>query len=163
MGAVMAHGLEWFQLYTEDYLIGTEGLTWEEQGVYVRLLVLMYDRNGPLPDDDRVISRMLLGDIRAWRRVKETLISLGKIKMTSAGLINERVMGEIKARQDKSRKASKSAQKRWKGRTEIGGTSGVAIAELSDSYPIANEQLTGDRSEKPNEINGTPVKTTAML
>lgn len=155
----MAHGLDWFPFHTEDYLIGTEGLSWEEQGVYVRLIAHMYDRNGPLPDDDRIMARLLLGDIRAWRRVKASLINKGKIKVTSSGIVNERVMKELARRQEKSKKASKAAKERWSVSEQIGDSSGVTIAELPDSYPGATEQLQEDRSENVNKINGAMVET----
>jgi uncharacterized protein YdaU (DUF1376 family) len=145
----------WFKLETADYLTGTEGLTWEEQGAFMRLLVLMYDRDGPLPDDDRIMARMLLGDIRTWRRVKASLTTKGKIKVTSAGIINDRAMKEIRARHNRADKAAEAAAARWSVSEQNGDSCAVATPELSDSYPIATEELSGHLSEKPNEINGT--------
>lgn len=138
----MTRSAPWFKMYPQDYMDGTSALTWEEKGVYGDILALIYIHDGPLPDDDRWMAHALHGDLRAWRRVKAALVNKKKIKVTSAGIVNDRAMKELIARNEKTRSAQRSAGVRW-----------VATPELSHSYDVATPELTPQVSEKVNENN----------
>lgn len=146
----------WFKFDSSAYLIGTEALSLEEQGAYVRLLANMYDRDGPLPNDDEVVARMLGGNVRRWRRIKAALINAGKIKITASGIINDRAMREISERRAKSKKAAAAARKRHENQTAdqpaIAEVSGKDCPNIRETLPIICENI----PEKPNEINGSP-------
>lgn len=94
---------KWFKFFPNDWLTGTQDLTAEERGVYITLVALMYDREGPIYDNDQRYSRRCGVSTRKYRTIKNTLIKEGKIE-TEKGpdgtyLTNLRVKKELNFRQ----------------------------------------------------------------
>jgi uncharacterized protein YdaU (DUF1376 family) len=63
----------YMRFFPDVYLNDTMPLTMEEQGVYMRLLCLMWMGGGKLKDDDRLIARMLGIHVNKWFKVKPKL------------------------------------------------------------------------------------------
>lgn len=80
-------------------------LTLEERGAYQTLLDMMYDRGGPLLDNERLLAGYMNCSIRKWRALRQSLIAHGKIRINSDGQItNDRVEKEIENALKTSRK-----------------------------------------------------------
>jgi uncharacterized protein YdaU (DUF1376 family) len=71
--------MKWYKHDPDHFLVGTSGLTLEETGAYIKIINVLYSRDGILPDDDNSIRRMLGCHGRTWRALKSKLVSKGKI------------------------------------------------------------------------------------
>lgn len=69
----MKNDLPYMRYYGRDYWDATKKLTWEQHGVYHRLIWLMWEEGGSLPDDDQFIARMLGVPTLKWRHWKKAL------------------------------------------------------------------------------------------
>jgi Protein of unknown function (DUF1376) len=113
----------------------TRGLTLEEFGALVRLTDLMYERNGDVPDDIRSISGRLNCDVRVGKRLRERLIATGHLYRAGDFLRNSVVdptIGDYQAGV-----AARVDARKQKALEKKGATSGLATAQLSDSYGTA--------------------------
>ncbi|HEU4805185.1 MAG TPA: DUF1376 domain-containing protein [Nitrobacter sp.] len=105
--------------YHSDALAGFMSLTLEERGAYQTLLDMMYDRGGPLLDNDRLLAGYMQVSIRKWRSLRAELIAKGKIFITPDGqLFNSRVKKELENVAKTSRKLSESGAKGGRTRAE---------------------------------------------
>ena len=68
----MTMGPPFMQLWVADYLKDTRGLTTEQHGAYL-LLIMEYWTKGSLPDDDKQLARIAGMAIREWRKSKPAL------------------------------------------------------------------------------------------
>lgn len=75
----MTAGLPWFKCYPRNLREGMVGLTREERGTYITLLTLIYERGGPIPDDESWLAAQLWCSTRAWRKDRAALIVKGKL------------------------------------------------------------------------------------
>ncbi|WP_395326915.1 HNH endonuclease [Novosphingobium sp. BL-8H] len=74
--------------YHSDALAGCMALTLEERGAYQTLQDLMYDRQGPILDAERLLAGYMGVSIRKWRSLRETLLAKGKIFLTEDGRVS---------------------------------------------------------------------------
>jgi len=78
-----------FTFYVRDWLTGTRLLTFEERGLYIDLLALIYERRGRfLMPSEADFCRMLGCDPRVLRRVLGRLVILGKIEVKNGVISN---------------------------------------------------------------------------
>lgn len=86
----------WFKCYPGDFIGGLADLDTDEQAFYVQLVFRMYDAADAIYQDDRTIARWCKSNARKWNRVKDGLISKGKLtELPDGGLINERTLREM--------------------------------------------------------------------
>lgn len=79
-----------------DWAESCQGLSLEEEALFLRLTLKMHSREGGLPDCDRDNARILGGlDPRVFRRLKDRLIKLGLIEVSGGLLVNARAMEEV--------------------------------------------------------------------
>jgi uncharacterized protein YdaU (DUF1376 family) len=91
--------------YHSDALAGFMALNLEQRGAYQTLLDMMYDRGGPLLNNERLIAGYLGCSVRKWRALFAELVDLGKIYVTEDGLIsNSRAEKELENYAKTSRK-----------------------------------------------------------
>ena len=82
--------------YHSDALAGFMSLTLEERGAYQTLLDLIYDRGGPILDNERLLAGYMGCSVRKWRLLREQLIEKRKIRLNDAGEItNDRAEKEF--------------------------------------------------------------------
>lgn len=107
--------LEWHPRYHRDALDGMERMSLEDRGAYTTLLDMIYDRAGPVPDEDRMIAGKMLVSTRAWRIIRARLIETGKIEVVDTpkgpALFNDRARNELEKQTKRSRKNSESGAK----------------------------------------------------
>lgn len=105
----------WMPLYIGDWESGTRHLDCEQDGAYGRL-VRHYWKNGPLPDDDAMLARIVGMGTAHWRRVRPVLIGFFVIR--DGRWFQKRVDEELikwgKRREKAIEKAKTAAEKRWK-------------------------------------------------
>lgn len=78
-----------FTFYVRDWLTGTRLLTFEERGLYIDLLALIYERRGKFAmPSEADFCRMLGCDPRVLRRVLGRLVILGKIEVKNGVISN---------------------------------------------------------------------------
>jgi hypothetical protein len=114
-----------FSFYVRDWLSGTRQLTFEERGLYIDLLAMIYERGGRfrMPSEPD-FCRMLASDPRVVRRVLGRLIILGKIEVKDGVISNARAADQI----------------------------GLAGDEVGDTYPQSPEDVPRSSQGSPPKV-----------
>ena len=104
----------WMPVYIGDYLSATTRLTTEQHGAYL-LLLMDYWKNGPPPDDDRVLAQITRMSENAWsnaRSILEQFFKVSENKWTHVRVERELVDAE-KRKTTANLRAKAGAQARW--------------------------------------------------
>ncbi len=92
----------YMRFFPDAYLNDTMPLTMEEQGVYMRILCLMWMNGGKIRNDDRLIARMLGIHVNKWFKVKPKV--MGYLVEHSPGYVTQnRLSKEYKYSKGKSK------------------------------------------------------------
>lgn len=132
------------KFYPSDFLAGTSGLSPAERGVYITLLCLIYEADGPIERHDARLSRRCGSPKAAFKRVLEALIDEGKIVEVDGMLSNRRAEKAIVDRQNRSQIGTHAAQQRWAAQDEK-----TQQNQRQDDARAMPEQCTSDASQKP--------------
>lgn len=113
----------WFKCFPKDWREGTRSLSPEHRGIYMDCLCLIYERDAPLPADDKWMSHALHISVRAWRNAVSALARSGKLLPLQDGWTNSRADEErLKRRSIADQNAiiaqSREDQKRKKSKKE---------------------------------------------
>ncbi len=65
---------KYMRFFPDAYLGDTFALTMEEQGIYMRLLCLMWTHGGKIPSNDKMIARLLSIHSNKWLKVKPKIM-----------------------------------------------------------------------------------------
>jgi uncharacterized protein YdaU (DUF1376 family) len=144
----------WIKFYPSDWLSGTRGLSASETGVYITLIAMMYEREGPVQNEPKRLARQLGMTPAALEKTIDALLEQGKIVLTEQGFWKDRVEKEIKFRTEKSEAAAQSASKRWhKSEEKQGQCDADALPRQSEGnatrYQIPEER---DKSLSSAEV-----------
>jgi uncharacterized protein YdaU (DUF1376 family) len=63
----------WFPFYVGDYRAETQGLSHEERGLFVDLLCAYCHRQAPLPDDDKILSKLVGVSLPKWKKARTVI------------------------------------------------------------------------------------------
>ncbi len=108
---VKAH---WVKFAPSDFLNGVVDLNPEQIGAYITVLSLIWDRGGPIPDDETWIARRLGCARLKWRNLRAQLLELGKIHLDENGMItNRRAMQEVHRIEKLRETRAAAAGERW--------------------------------------------------
>lgn len=131
-------------------------LTLEERGAYQTLLDLIYDRGGPLPDNDGLLARYMGVSIRKWKAIRQSLIQHGKIRAEGESLVNDRAISEVENAAKTSRKLAENGAK--------GGRKKHQNAKNDNDYNENGENrlekkpsIPDTRSQIPEEVEDKPL------
>lgn len=149
-----------FQFYPSDWLAGTRGLTASETGVYITLVAMMYEVEGPIPNDIKRLARLCGSTPAALKKAIDGLVEAGKIIQDERGFFNRRVEIEIKKRAEKRAAASASANVRWK-KSEQNQQSENANA--SDPQCVRNASQKPEPEKKKEEAKASSKKRGSRL
>jgi uncharacterized protein YdaU (DUF1376 family) len=106
--------MKWYKHDPSAALAGMAGLTVEERGAYYTVIDAFYDRDGHLPDDDYLVSRILGCNPRTWRKLKISLFQKQKITVNSLGnLVPNRGEHTLNEARMFSETQANRARKRW--------------------------------------------------
>lgn len=144
------HYVQW-QL--ADYITGTQGMTVDQEGVYMRFLVRLYDRGQAFPDDDRMMARVMGMDMRPWRRIKLQLIDMGKILIKNGSLTNSRFERERQKRAAELRKQAEKTREYWEKKRAEKDTSDELPANFRETSGELPSEVSRKVPKKSNEIN----------
>ncbi|MCZ2159216.1 YdaU family protein [Bartonella sp. 220] len=92
----MSNGMPWIRFHLYDWISGTDGMTLEQRGVYITLLVRMYDKKAPLKTDFQTLARVCHCSQKKFATIVEYLIRDNKLIEIDGGLWNARVEEELK-------------------------------------------------------------------
>ena len=158
----------WMPLFIGDYLSATSRLTTEQHGAYL-LLIMDYWRNGPPPDDDRILAQITRMSVDAWSITQAFIKPFFRIE--NGMLKHDRIESEKAKAQEKSgkskEKAVKAAAARWGNRGENAPSSPAsnapsipqALHELCPSPSPSPSPLEKDKDQKRKEARGTRLPT----
>lgn len=155
-------GNPWHRRYHSDALAGMLSLTLEERGAYQTILDLIYDRGGPIADNERLLSGYMNCSIRKWRSLRATLIEQGKLVAQDGTLTNPRAEKQIENDAKTARKLAENGAKGGRKKAENakndnknnGGDlaplgEGSSLPEArSQSIPLSNDNGAGDDPDK---------------
>jgi uncharacterized protein YdaU (DUF1376 family) len=140
-------------LFGEDFLSGCRksGMSPEQVGMYIYMLILEWTDKEPLDDDMRRLAVRCGWDVRIVKRLVSELVGLTKYQRENGKLSNERMEREIAVycAKVKAKEQRKAAHTSRVDVTQLPDSSAVAIQQLADSYATAKPDL----SEKPKENN----------
>ena len=95
----MAQGRVFYARYAGDFIVGTQLMDLETRGAYSLVIDLLNDRDRPIPDDPKFMSRFLNITQQRWRKIRSVLIREGKIYIDAQGCItNPRFERELARR-----------------------------------------------------------------
>ncbi|GAA5094890.1 YdaU family protein [Bartonella acomydis] len=97
----MSNGMPWIRFHLYDWISGTDGMTLEQRGVYITLLVRMYDKKAPIKTDFETLARTCNCSKKKFATIIEYLIRDDKLIEIDGGLWNTRVEEELKDFADK--------------------------------------------------------------
>lgn len=91
---------EFYKMEYEAWDEGTDCLTLEQEGAYLRLCHQMYRRRSAIPNEPRMLARLWRCHTNKAKVLVESLIAMGKIHLTAdgKGLVNDRVELELNRR-----------------------------------------------------------------
>lgn len=144
------HYVQW---HLADYIAGTQGMSPEQEGIYVRFLMRLYNHGKPLRDDDGFMASLMILDVRRWRRVKSELIAFGKIVLRAGSLTNSRFEKERLKRAAELKKQADATSKYWQNkRVKKAAPDGLRgeVGAKSDGSP---NEVQATFYKKTNEIN----------
>jgi uncharacterized protein YdaU (DUF1376 family) len=101
----------WMPLYVSDFLTATLGWSAEERGHYLTLLMAQWAMGG-LPEDPKALERISPGVGECWAMIGEKFAREKDGKLRNARLEEHRAKS-LDLREERSKKASKAAKKRW--------------------------------------------------
>ena len=105
----------WVKFYPSDWLAGTSGLTAAERGVYVTIVMLIYENEGPITVDEGRLARRCGTTKAAFKKLFQGLCDEEKLTFEGGKISNKRAEKELCNRAIRSQKAKSSADQRWNG------------------------------------------------
>ena len=126
-----------FLFYPNDWLGGTMGMSLEEKGAYIDLLVMQWNCHRIA----NAHAKRLMGDA-LWESIKS------KFAKDNEGYFNERLEAERKKRQKFSAKQSQNAKKRWGESVDkeampphsVGSATAMPLENENENITISNNK-----------------------
>ncbi len=141
--------MPWIRFHLYDWISGTNGMTSEQRGIYITLLVLMYEKKAPLKTDFQTLARVCHCSQKKFSTTVEYLIRNDKLIETDDGLWNTRVEEELKDFSDKKDHISRV-------RSEAGKKGAQAKSNIKqhvDNFAEANVKQNNNFAEANDKQN----------
>ncbi len=135
--------------YPDDWLAGTAGMPGRDKSVYWDICALIYSRGGPIPDDEKWLSRVCGYHWREFRQIRSRLLDSGKIVSESGHVSVKRCSEEL---QRSVKRVSQSVQNGRKG-----GRKSYLNNKLDEPGGIGSEKAI---NQQPTLIIQQPTKDT---
>ena len=134
----------WVRWFPANWLTGSRGLTPTETTIYITVLNLIYEKDGPVDADPATLGRYCLMTKKAAETALEKLVEKRKLKLVDGRYSNQRAEDEIARKQEMRKTQSKNAKKRKKP--------GRASGSLGTQLDVSHERV----GKKAHKNNGTP-------
>ena len=142
-------GPRFVRFYPSDWRSGCIGMTFEQEGFYVRVCAFIYESNRRLPLNDSEAAKLIGANTNAYRKLKTQLVDLGKLKHTADGYTVPRAERELEsvayAKREQERPAD-PVRGRDTSPDTLTDTHKDALGDTHQDTPL-------EFSEKPQEIN----------
>ncbi|WP_375675555.1 DUF1376 domain-containing protein [Bartonella sp. CL100XZDX] len=92
----MSNAMPWIRFHLYDWINDTDKMTLEQRGIYITLLVRMYDKKAPIKEDFETLARVCNCSQKKFATIVEYLTKNNKLLQTDKGLWNTRVEKELK-------------------------------------------------------------------
>ena len=139
----------WIKFYPSDWLTGTRGMTAAEMGVYISLIMMMYEKGGPISADGSRLARLCGLARPTFEKILAGLVDAKKVRKDGDNLFHERVENELRVRQNFSDAQRKAAVSRWEKRKENQDESEANA--LPAQSPRAPDQISERRYQKEED------------
>lgn len=151
-----------FDMYPADWLIDTGDLTTDEQGMFLVIVLMIYAKRGPIPNDPGELSRKFNDcSIRKARSLISSLVRKEKLKLSADFLSQKRAETELKGKRThletsmKGGRTSAENKLRNKENNDLPGTKGTkSVGTPSHLNPSASQQqkkIDQDQGKKPSK------------
>jgi uncharacterized protein YdaU (DUF1376 family) len=144
---------DWYKRDPSDALEGMRCLTPEERGVYNTILDLIYERDGNLPDDDRIIAGWAGCAVQRFRRIKNRLIELGKVIVRDGRLTNPRADKELSAFEEHRKRSSRGGKVSAENRNKNNETQASTLQPLKTQNEKKKESKNIEESESAKVLS----------
>lgn len=136
------------KFFPSDFLAGTSGLSPAERGIYITILCLIWDGDGPVEMDIARLARRCGVSKASFGKILESLLAEEKLVQTPRGLTNQRAEKTILDRQNRIKKATHAATQRWDAQTRKNeekqrSDDAIAVPQqcVADAKPEARSQI----------------------
>lgn len=162
-----------FQFFPKDWITKTVGLSLEQEGAYIRLLVAARTTSDDwcsLPDDDTVLARIVGVGRRKWLTLRTSLVGI-HFHNVGGRLVHPRLLEEAEIQRERRVQATDAGKESWRKRSNDRSSDRSATAErpfeqrtnLASAVAFATENLeskagaTPRQPERPaqEKVNGT--------
>jgi len=154
----------WIKFFPTDWLHGTRMLTPVEKGVYITLIAMMYDEQGPIPLNARRLSRECNMLPNAFSKALEVLVEMGKLTIEDNAIFNEKtgkILGDMLGRSEKARKGGLAKARK---KAEENQWDNSALADTKQEPSNAQDLLEGCLpSAIPDTRSQIPEKRASKL
>lgn len=89
---------DWYKMNPVDWNDGTDDLTLEQEGAYLRICNAIYISERPIRDNMFVVAGLLRCSDRKARRLVDDLVKAGKLLIENGHIVNRRAVDEVSAR-----------------------------------------------------------------
>lgn len=142
------------KFYPSDFLGGTSGLSPAERGVYITLLCVMYEADGPIERDDSRLSRRCGAPKAAFLRCLVSLIDEGKIIENNGMLFNSKAEKTLMDRTNRIQNGTHAARSRWYAQKQK-----KQQKQRPKDAAAMRRQCAGDAIPEPEpEYNGSSIE-----
>lgn len=145
----------YFKCYPSDFLSGVAGLEADEIAVYTVVLMLIYDRSGPIAADYEHIGWRCRMRPSSARKVVARLVERGKLVLAGERLSNARAEKELTFRSDLAEISRNNGRKHvGKGNGEASKNKGLENLPASRQEPDTRSQIPEDKKNTPSLRSG---------
>jgi len=136
----------WIKFFPTDWLHGTRMLTPVERGVYITLISMMYDNEGPIPNNPKLLARECGMRVDGFVKVLADLVEMGKLECSQDTIINAKTSVILQSLRDRSEKARKGGLAKA-AKDKENQQSNSALADSEQSVSTAEELLEASTSD----------------
>jgi uncharacterized protein YdaU (DUF1376 family) len=156
--------LPWVRFFPSDWLAGTRGLSAAETGVYITLIMMMYDRGGPLTDDAPRLARLCGSQVNHFNSALAALIEQGKLYRTDEGaLFNQRVRQEGESGRDFASLQSARRKSGWDKKPKENNGDPIPDDNRKPTENIPYHNQKPEKKELPPAEGGARAKKPVRL
>lgn len=147
----------WMPLYVADYLADTRRLSAAEHGAYLLLIMEVWQTREPLPDNDRILSRIAAMSAEEWDEARPTL---ERFFVIDGGVWrHERVEAELLEAQGKYERRAEAGRKGGKSKPENKPRSSNASDENKQCLSNAQARLNQPQPQPQSSVDDSCVAT----